>query len=62
MKYEVSIKEVYITIVSVDADNEDQAREMADSMLIGERLNNGNVAATTYDYTMATDEWDVWEA
>lgn len=54
--YQVKICEVYSTIVDVEAENEDEARQRAN-----ERLENDDLGEGEYDYTLEPEEWQVWE-
>jgi hypothetical protein len=56
-KYEVVVKEVYKTIIAVEASSEEEAKIKAEQVLL-----NGDAPEGKYDYTLADDEWQVWEA
>ena len=57
MKYEVAVKEVYKTILTVEASSEADAKHQAEQILF-----NGDAPDGKYDYTLAQEEWQVWEA
>jgi hypothetical protein len=56
-KYEVAVKEVYKTIIAVEASSEEEAKIKAEQILL-----SGDVPESQYDYTMSEEEWQVWEA
>ena len=56
-KYEVAVREIYKTIIQVEASSEEEAKLKAEELLQSEDIPQG-----TYDYTLPEDEWQVWEA
>ena len=54
--YQVKVHEVHSTIVDVVAENEEDAKIQAQLKLCSDNLQ------LEYSYTMAPEEWKVWEA
>lgn len=53
MKYMVEIKEVHVAVVEVEAENEEEAKEKANDIIIEEDVQSN------YSYTMDIEDWDV---
>jgi hypothetical protein len=54
--FEVGVREVFITIVKVQAEDAHDARQKAQDLLMEEDVNESE-----YDYTLGWDEWPVWD-
>jgi len=64
MKYQVKIQEVYKTIITVEADSEQEAQAKAEEILAAGRMpdDDSELPEAVYDYTLERSEWPVWEA
>jgi len=61
-KFQVKILEVHSVIVDVEADNECDARSKASDLLAAGCYPNGKeIPDSTYDHTLESDTWQVWE-
>jgi hypothetical protein len=54
--FEVGVREVFVTIVKVEAEDAHDARQKAQDFLMEEDVNESE-----YDYTLGWDEWPVWD-
>ncbi len=54
--FEVGVREVFVTIVKVQAEDAHDARQKAQDLLMEEDVNESE-----YDYTLGWDEWPVWD-
>jgi hypothetical protein len=63
-KFCVKVKEVHTQIVTVEADDEQDAQGKAEEVLATGVNQDGSDLPTdvTYDYTLDRNEWSVWRA
>jgi len=60
--YYVKVAEVYTTEIKVEAEDENEAREIAEECLnAGENQDGSELEDGTYDYTIDSDEWVVYQ-
>lgn len=60
-KFKVRVYEVHSVVLNIEADNEDEARQIATEIIENGQYPNGeNVPDVVYDYTMDADDWGVW--
>ena len=62
--FQVKIKEVHTQIITVEAEDEQDAQAKAEEVIATGVNQDGSdlPEETTYDYTLDRNEWDVWSA
>ncbi len=62
--FQVKIKEVHTQIITVEADDEQDAQSKAEEVLATGVNQDGTELPgdTVYDYTLDRNEWNVWRA
>lgn len=62
--FQVKIKEVHTQIITVEAEDEQDAQAKAEEVIATGVNQDGSDLPdeTVYDYTLDRDEWDVWSA
>jgi len=62
--FQVKIKEVHTQIITVVADDEQDAQAKAEEVIATGVNQDGSdlPEETTYDHTLERSEWDVWSA
>lgn len=61
MKYDVKVYDVYSYIITVDAENDNDARSKANKLFWhGNYPDGSSFPNAEYDYTMNNDDWTVF--